>query len=280
MLRNSKIAFEFLEVTSLPVARTFYEDVLGLAVVENQFNPPHERHGIVKYDAGDTIIALNLADRAFDPRLTDSVLTFLLTDPQREARIYAELQINGFRAPSAPGGEFADADGHRFAIRRFAGTLRPGEESLFMVNELQCEVDNLAACSAFYSQQLGLLLADDLPGLPVRFATGNIKLSLLEAGLKVRRRNGLLPVFYTRNIRQTAADLEAFGVPFPNPVRFSDIGGAVRFQDPSGNSFCLYEPSAVSLTWDSGPKVRQIVDGGPEWAAPGAIPGLLSKWVV
>jgi hypothetical protein len=70
------------------------------------------------------------------------------------------------------------------------------------------------------------------------------------------------------------------GVSFPHPPRFSEIGGAVRFRDPSGNQFCLYEPSEVSLTWGSGEKLRKIMSGQLPVAARAGITGLLSKWVV
>jgi hypothetical protein len=49
-------------------------------------------------------------------------------------------------------------------------------------------------------------------------------------------------------------------------VGFSEIGGTIRFDDPSGHRLCLYVPSRESLTWGSGPKVLELA-GAPA-AAP------------
>jgi len=281
MLRDSKIAFIFLEVASLPEARAFYEDVLGLPVVENQFNPPHHRHGIVKYDAGDTILALNLADRSFNPDAHEPIQTCFSGGARREATVYAELQIRGFHAPASAGAEFKDRDGHRFSIRRAETyALWRGMDDLGL-EEIAYEVDSIDRSIVFYEKQLGLMRADSSGPDDVRFSTGNVRVRLLEsvAGAPARH-NTLLTVFYTPDVKRAASALEARGIAFPHPVRFSDIGGTVRFTDPSGHQFCLYQPSPLSLSWDSGLKLQEIMTRNIPAVARSGITGLLSKWVV
>ena len=56
--------------------------------------------------------------------------------------------------------------------------------------------------------------------------------------------------------------LRARGLEFSPPSGFSDIGGTARFRDPSGHTFCLYQPSAESLTWGSAGKVLDLMTGG------------------
>jgi catechol 2,3-dioxygenase-like lactoylglutathione lyase family enzyme len=280
MLTDSKVALLFVEVASLSRARTFYEDVLGLTVIENQFNPPHHRHGIVKYDAGDTILALNLADASFDTAAEEPIVTGFSGGPRREAEIYAELQIRGFAAPYTVGGEFRDADGHRFRIQPVQDyALWHGPDALG-VEEIGLAVENIRDCRAFYEDVLGLMPLRTVEGA-TEFATGNVRIRLFERqSADSPRRNSYLPVFYTADIRHDADLLERRGVEFPQPVRFSEIGGAVRFRDPVGNQFCLYQPSEVSLTWDSGPKLREIMSGQVPVSARARITGLLSRWVV
>ncbi len=49
------------------------------------------------------------------------------------------------------------------------------------------------------------------------------------------------------------------GLTFKTQVRYSDSGSTVRFIDPIGHIYCLYDPSRECLTLSSGPKVREIV---------------------
>jgi len=281
MLTDSKIVLLFVEVTSLKRARTFYEDVLGFAVVENQFNPPHHRHGIVKYDAGDTILALNLADASFDASADEPIVTAFSAGPRREAEVYAELQIQEFAAPSDAGGEFRDADGHRFRIQRAQDFAPWGGPDGMGIDEIALAVENLRDCCVFYEHSLGLVRLEQSDATCIVFATGNVRIRLTQrrtAGSS--RRSAYLPVFYTPDIQAAARRLERRSVELSHPVRFSDIGGAVRFRDPAGNQFCLYQPSDVSLTWDSGQKLREIMTHTVPVAARAGITGLLSRWVV
>src|SRR4051794_27909669 len=62
MLTNSPICFLFIDVTTMTESRLFFEQVLGLPVIEHQWHPPHHRHGVIKYDAGAIILSLNLAE--------------------------------------------------------------------------------------------------------------------------------------------------------------------------------------------------------------------------
>jgi len=72
-----------------------------------------------------------------------------------------------------------------------------------------------------------------------------------------------LIVFYTRDIGETTQTLSERGIQFRSQhAGFSEIGGTIRFDDPSENRLCLYQPSAESLTWGSGPKILELAAGG------------------
>jgi hypothetical protein len=66
-------------------------------------------------------------------------------------------------------------------------------------------------------------------------------------------------VFYTADVVDAERALRARGVAFSSSAGFSDIGGTARFRDPSGHTFCLYQPSAESLTWGSAGKVAELM---------------------
>jgi len=262
-LWSSKILYLFLDTTALARKRLFMETVLGLEVIENEYHPPHSRHGVVKYDAGEVILALNIADPDFDKGGSNGLVTVLATSPMREAKIYAELQINGFAAPQVSGDGFTDEDNHQYAIRRVPPAFGwAQEETRASIAELHLTVGDLEQSMAFYGGLLDLILLEETKQ-SASYATGNLKLVLHDwrqvADSPPDRHKGCLVVFHTEKITDTFDALSKRGVRFQGGIGYSDIGGAARFVDPTGHVLCLYEPSAESLSWRSGPKVREII---------------------
>jgi catechol 2,3-dioxygenase-like lactoylglutathione lyase family enzyme len=255
-LRDAALLFVFLDVSSLPRHREFLEDVLGLPVIENQFHPPHEHHGLVKYDAGRTIVSLNLfAERKFRAGTSDG-LTMVWSTSLRDSAL-RRLRAYGTRAGAA----FTDTDGHHYEFQ--PAPAAPG--SVTKVRELRLMVSDLAASLSFYRDVLGLRLLDQTP-TTVRFQTGSVDLALRQSRVapdgRPIRRNAYLPVFHAGDVRAMEHALQQRGLEFRTHVGFSDIGGTARFTDPSGNVFCLYQPSRESLTWGSAWKVEQLIANG------------------
>lgn len=252
-LAGSPLMFVFLDVSSLPRHRRLYERVLGFRVVENQFHPPHEHHGLVKYDAGGTILAINLfAERKFQRPEADGVtLICRIAEPER----LNMLADYGHRV----GTSFTDVDGHHYVFR----SGRPADPALPVeIRELRLAVPDLAAAVPFYRDVLGLRpVAVDGDGW--RFHTGSLDLTVYRGALspdgRPIRHNACLMVFYTADVVQAERALRERGLTFSSGAGFSDIGGTARFRDPSGHTFCLYQPSAESLTWGSAAKVLDLM---------------------
>jgi predicted enzyme related to lactoylglutathione lyase len=260
-LWSSKIVYLFLDTNDITAQRRFFEDGLGLEVIEKDYHPPHHRHGVMKYDAGNTILALNLADSAFESGGSDRVVTVLSADPVREAKIYAELQVGGFTAPQHPGGIFCDRNNHNFMVR--SAPFVEYSDAPPTIDELHFEVNDLAESMQFYSELLNLeLIRKSAESLT--FTTVNMKLVLHSRPdrKQVVPRREFLTVFSTEDIQGTYSSLQERGVKFRAPVRFSEIGGTVRFVDPTGHVFCLYEPSQACQMWGSGPKLMEIMAAG------------------
>jgi hypothetical protein len=78
-LCGAPLLYVFYETASLERQRSFCEDILGLPVIENQFHPPHEFHGLVKYDGGQIILSLNLSKEAKFHRCASDGLTTVLS---------------------------------------------------------------------------------------------------------------------------------------------------------------------------------------------------------
>lgn len=253
-LADAPLMFVFLDISSLPRHRKLYEDVLGLRVIENQFHPPHEHHGLVKYDAGGTILSINLfAERKF--RHMSDGLTLV-------CRTMAEglpERLAAFGTVTGP--DFTDADGHHYVLRQ----TPPADPALATdILELRLAVDDLATSMPFYREVLGLrpisVAAD-----ACRFATGSVDIVLEQRRSAVDgrpiRHNACLMVFYTADVLAAERALTQRGLSFRSSTGFSDIGGTARFTDPSGHIFCLYQPSAESLTWGSAGKVLELMTG-------------------
>jgi predicted enzyme related to lactoylglutathione lyase len=146
-----------------------------------------------------------------------------------------------------------DADGHHYRLDGH----RPS------VTELRLRVSDITCAIAFYRDVLGLELLE-VTACTARLATGSVPIVLELGRLAVDgrpvRHDTYLLVFHTADINQMCASLTANGVHFSGrKVGQREIGYTIRFTDPSGNRYCLYEPSEEVLTWSSGPRVRQIV---------------------
>jgi predicted enzyme related to lactoylglutathione lyase len=162
------------------------------------------------------------------------------------------------------GGLFTDEEGRHY---RFVPSPTAPRAA---VAELQLAAGDLDASVAFYRDVLDLELlerADD----HARFATGTVPLRLVggatAADGRRPRHHTYLIVWHAAEIEATREALVARGLAFKGPrVGFSEIGGTIRFDDPSGHRLCLYVPSRESLTWGSGAKVMQLA-GAPAAAA-------------
>jgi catechol 2,3-dioxygenase-like lactoylglutathione lyase family enzyme len=256
-LRGAPLVHLFVETSDIARQRALLEDVLGLPVIENQFHPPHHRHGLVKYDAGGIILALNLsAEWRFLADESDALVGVFCT-AGGEAVVADRLHARGYTLPAA-GAAFTDPDGHHYLFRPSA----PAEGQGGALEEVRFTVGDLPGSLDFYGRTLGLELVDRAE-CTLRFATGTIDLvvecAAAAADGRRPRHDTYLPVFYTADVRASYEELRRRGLAFKSArPGFSQIGGTARFADPSGHTFCLYEPSAESLTWGSGPKVRAL----------------------
>ena len=230
-LRDCPLLYVFLETRALADRRAFLESVVGLPVIEVDTSPG-SRHGLVKYDAGTLLLSLNLS-------------------PARRFGVHAS---DGLAIVFAGGRTWhTDTDGHHYRI---------GEHRL-SVSEVRLRVSDLASSVAFYRDVLGLQPLEVTAGT-ARLATRTVPIVLERQPLAVDgrpiRHNTYLLVFHTADINQMRASLTANGVNFSGrKLGLKEIGYTIRFTDPSGNRYCLYEPSEEVLTWSSGPRVREIV---------------------
>jgi catechol 2,3-dioxygenase-like lactoylglutathione lyase family enzyme len=258
-LYNAPLLYVFFETFALEHQREFCERVIGLPVIENQFYPPHEYHGLVKYDGGQVVLSLNLSsERKFQNDASDGMITVMAVDD--EMTLHERLRRYGYTPPQEAGSLFTDAYGHHYIFR---ATPPASAQSLPVVQELRLTVTDLPASLAFYGGILGLDLLEQTQD-QARFATGTVDL-VLELGAAAPdgrpiRHDKCLIVFYGANIEGVHAALIRRGLQFKaSRVGYSDIGGTARFADPSGHVLCLYEPSEESLTWGSGAKVKAII---------------------
>jgi predicted enzyme related to lactoylglutathione lyase len=245
-LRHSPLLYVFLDIADLPRERALLEGDVRLGVIEIERHLPHERHGVVKYDAGGLILSLNLSTPGkFRGDASDALVTVLDLDPA---------------GPTEAGGSLlTDPWGHHFVLRHRAAAGGPTSP---VAAELRLAVDDVQASVPFYGERLGLDAGVAQPGT-ARFRTATVDL-LLEPraravdGRALDRRTVLI-VFHTHDIEAARAELLDRGVVFDNRrVARSRIGGTIRFTDPSGHRFCLYEPSPETLLWGSGAKVIEL----------------------
>lgn len=255
-LADAPLMFVFLDISSLPRHRKLYEDVLGLRVIENQFHPPHEHHGLVKYDAGGTILSINLfAERKFR-HMSDGLTLVCRTTAEGLPE-----RLEAFGTATDP--DFTDVNGHHYALLQ----APPTDPALTTeILSLRLAIDDLGTSVPFYRKVLGLRPVSAAANT-CRFATGSVNIVLEQRRSAVDgrpiRHNACLMVFYTADVLAGERALIERGLSFRSSTRFSDIGGTARFTDPSGHIFCLYQPSAESLTWDSADKVLELMTGPP-----------------
>jgi predicted enzyme related to lactoylglutathione lyase len=260
-LVGAPLLYVFYDICRLTEQRALLETAMALPVIEVEPHQPHHRHGVVKYDAGNLILSLNLSTVGkFRADASDALTTVFEVD--QPAPLRERLQRHTGMTAAPGDGRFTDADGHHYAVLEApAGRHRP------VVGELRLTVADLAESVEFYGERLGLDPLESPEGT-ARFATGTVPLVLLPGevapdGRRPRRSTYLL-VFHAGDIEEAHAALVDRGVAFGSRrVAFSEIGGTARFDDPSGHRFCLYEPSAESLTWGSGEKVMNVVAGSP-----------------
>jgi predicted enzyme related to lactoylglutathione lyase len=260
-LRGAPLMYLFVDVHGLPRQRELLETVVGLPVIEIEPHLPHHRHGAVKYDTGPLIFSLNLSSPGkFRPERSDALVTVFTVDP---ALNLEPLRAYG-RLVEEPGGFlFTDPSGHHYLFRP------PDERSELpegpLATELRLAVEDLGESVCFYGEVLDLGLLEHAADR-ARFATGGVDLVLEPRDTAVDGRapdrRTCLVVFYTPELETARTELESRGVDFGNRRgAFSEIGGTARFDDPSGHRFCLYQPSAESLSWESGPKVKELAAG-------------------
>ena len=243
----------FLEIADLDSARHFFEQVIGLQLIEVEPHMPHHRHGVVKYDAGGLVLSLNLSRPSrFDPDASDALVTTIAINV---ADLDDRLARSGF-GKIGRRGIFTERHGHHFEFRQSSATGPAIEELRLTANDLEASV-------AFYRNKLGMALLEHSKNA-ARFAAGGLHLVLDRATAAADGRRpqqwSYLPVFYTPDIVTTQRELISRGVFFRHELPgFSEIGGSSRFEDPSGHTLCLYEPSEECLTWGSGPKVIELM---------------------
>jgi predicted enzyme related to lactoylglutathione lyase len=260
-LRTAPLLYVFYETSRIRQQRELFASVIGVPVIEVEPHLPHHRHGVFKYDGGGIILSHNMTGRSrFQPGESDALVTVFGVPPTWS---FDWLRATGMTTERA-GGLFTDDEGRHFAFTRSPSLTRT------VVEELRLVVRELDTSVAFYRDVLDLELlerSDD----EARFATASVPMRLVRGeaspdGARPRR-NSYLIVFHAAEIEAARRSLVERGLQFKGPrVGFSEIGGTIRFDDPSGHRFCLYVPSKESLTWGSGPKVMEIC-GVPAAAA-------------
>ncbi|MFC6887053.1 MULTISPECIES: VOC family protein [Actinomadura] len=244
-LSHSLLTYIFLEAKALNRQRELLQSYVGLPVLEVE-SRPGTRHGVVKYDAGNVILSLNLShSKRFRWDTSDALVMVFEVDRHWRS-----------------GTGLVDLHGHHYA---FVPTPedRARERRPPVVVELRLGVQDLAVSAAFYRDVLGLEPRDGRPDA-ASFALGEITLTLEEAERAVdgrqARHDTYLLVLHTDDIERSRDDLGGRGLEFSSPfVGSKEIGRTVRFEDPTGHRFCLYEPSEESLTWPSGRKLQELI---------------------
>lgn len=255
-LRTAPLLYVFYETSRIRPQRALFEDVIGVPVIEVEPHLPHHRHGVFKYDAGGIILSHNMSGPSrFRDGESDALVTVFSVPADWS---FERLVESGMVMPRADG-VYTDAEG-----RHFAFVPTPGADRT-TVRELRLIVPDLDEAAAFYGGVLDLEVLERSSG-DALFATGTVPIRLVEAATgpdgAAPRHHAYLVVFHAADIEATAEALAARGVEFRQPrVGFSEIGGTIRFDDPSGQRLCLYLPSEESLGWESGPKVLEIAGG-------------------
>jgi catechol 2,3-dioxygenase-like lactoylglutathione lyase family enzyme len=250
------LLYVFLDTSDLPAKRRTLEEATGFVPVEFDPHAPHQHHGVVKYDAGPVIVALNLGARP--PVAPWSHALSMVVSSSDPTSVLSRAAGTGC-VIDADGGRFCDVDGHMFMVAR-GGDHAPRASARATVRELRLTVRSVSRSVDFYRGQLDLRLLQERAGSAV-LSTGNLRLSLhQQAGndLRTLDRRGYLIVFHSPELGRTHSVLRSRGVAFHTDIQDTEIGLTCRFADPDHNALCLYEPSAESLGWGAGEKMLEI----------------------
>lgn len=260
-LRGAPLIYLFIDVASIAHQRELLEDCLRLPVIESDLLPPHDYHGLIKYDAGNIILSLNLcSERKFERNLSDGLIAVF--DVNAEMDLFTRLALYGYSLPRQSGDVFTDDYRHHYIFCQARSSIITDRDTPPHVRELRLITEDVQSSVRFYAEVLDLELIEETKG-EARFATATVDLVLQQgSGAPDRRpityyRN--LTVFCTNDIHEMSGLLISRGLTFKTRPSLSEIGWTARFADPSGHTFCLYEPSLECLSWDSGPKVNQLM---------------------
>lgn len=242
------VSYIFIDVTDVDGARRFFEEALRFPVASDILTPPHHIHGLVKYDAGSTLFSLNKARPTFDRTASDHIVLDLACARDD----WWQLAARNPWIRSVSGTTVTSADNHVFRVE-------PGPPS---VCAIQYRVADLSATRSFYETALALEFTPVPEGLSAQ--TDTMRLCFCHDRTdptdRSARRSGLiLTVLHAEDIHDRVAVLSRQGVSFLSNVQESAIGRTVRFTDPDGHHFCLYEPSQGSLDERSGPVLRRLI---------------------
>ncbi|WP_189062068.1 VOC family protein [Longimycelium tulufanense] len=255
------ILYVFLDTSDLERKRRLLEECFGFVPVEWEPKLPHERHGVVKYDAGRVIMSLNLGERPPVPPGYHALTTVLASADPGELR--GRLSHGGYPVMPEPSSTVVDDDGHLFEIdgadahsdgvRSPTGAVNPVASLRLMVADLHRSVE-------FYCGRIGLAPVQVTRERALVHAD-NLDLELLAHDSRQVSRRGFLIVFHTPDIVGTCEELAESGVAFRSAIGVSVIGSTRRFADPDGNQLCLYQPSDTSFGWGAGTTMRKIIGG-------------------
>lgn len=284
------IPYIFLYVSDLAQARAFYEQALGLTVLE-------EDPGAVKYDTGDVVLALNRASDFGIPLRggrDDSAMVVFHT-PDLDATV-ADLRGRGvstdepLRYEIGATASFYDPDGHCLCLYEPSeealtwpsakkilevldgaparGAVMPGGLSRGRIIYVFLFVTDVARTQRFYRDQLGLVvLEEDSSSGVVKYDAGGFILATHLVGgdaacavdMDVSQVKSIAFAVHAVDIEQAHAELKGRDLAFRGGIQRGAIGATARFQDPEGYPFFLYTPSETALAWSSGPRIHSML---------------------
>ena len=243
------VSFLFLDVTEVNGARCFFENALGFPIAENRFHPPHHIHGIFKFDAGSTLLSLNKARPQFDQSASDYAKIRIAPGNSSWTETAAQ---NGWISSVTNNNVAVSNDNHVFEVQHCGGTDAKVLSVDYLVSDLERtrEFCERAFCLEVYAKCDRTLVAET-DTLSLRFYRQT-------TSHRRRRKGQFLTVLHTNNLAQRIREMESRGITFLSEPQDSQIGRTIRFADPDGHHFCLYQPSLESLSWESGPTLKRL----------------------
>lgn len=291
MLKDAPICYLFMYVEDMEASRALMEKQL-------KFEPVETDGFAVKYPAGRTMLALNRASdwgidlsqprtqalivqHAGDVAAADAALAELgvarggidrysiggtveIKDPERHGLMLYEPSQEALTWPSAAkirevmkGEDPTARPGAHLENGTFAMGKRPVIYTFLFVRDAE-------EARGFYQDMLGLdaIEVDDDAGV-VKYDVGSFILAThaedhLGKPGDPPRASAMASVFLVDDLDHAHEELEARGVIFSGPPSASAIGKTVRFADPNGHVFFLYEPSETAWNLPSGALLRQL----------------------